>query len=290
MQFGLMNRCGLRSATVIAVAGCSLLFALSVVVGISSASAQIAGTGQGQQGQGASRSAGASQNAGGSPNAGTTRTTSGAKTKLANNASSEQSAFDALPQKPGAAARAQQPPTAPKKKPQKSAAQQPSARYYFVEFRARLAESYGHAYLTYGRVDGKGTIIQSQVAGLHPYSESVFPWLIGHIIPVPSETGASDGDMEEMYISARYRVLLSEPEYVRTVAYIKQLQATNPLWHASLNNCIGFLKDVAHFMGLETPLSTLVYPEVFVNRLREMNESPDHMATTLVPRVQWGLQ
>jgi hypothetical protein len=141
----------------------------------------------------------------------------------------------------------------------------------------------------YGRVDGNGTIIQSQVAGLHPFGESVWPWLIGHIIPVPSETGASDGDLEELYISARYRVLLSEADYIKTVAYIKKLQATNPLWHASLNNCIGFLKDVAQFMGLETPLSTLIYPEVFVNRMREMNENPDHFATTLIPKVQWGI-
>jgi len=152
-----------------------------------------------------------------------------------------------------------------------------------------VAESYGHAYLVYGRVDGNGTIIQSQVAGLHPFSESVFPWLIGHLIPVPAETGASDGDLEELYVSARYRVLLSEADYVKTAAYIKKQQANNPLWHASLNNCIGFLKDVAHFMGLQTPLSTLVYPEVFVNNLREMNESPDHMAKTFIPRVQWGI-
>jgi hypothetical protein len=163
-------------------------------------------------------------------------------------------------------------------------------RHYFVEFRARVAESYGHAYLVYGRADERGTIIQSTIAGLHPVSESVVPWLLGHIIPVPSETGASDGDTEEVYISARYRVLLSEADYQKTVAYIKKLQANNPLWHASLNNCIGFLKDVAHFMNLKTPLSTLVYPEVFVKNLREMNESSDHTAKTLIPRVQWGIQ
>src|SRR5262245_36404692 len=186
--------------------------------------------------------------------------------------------------------RATQPSTAPKKKPAQAARQSGPIRYYFVEFRARLAESYGHAYLVHGRVDEKGLIIQSEVAGLHPFGESVLPWLIVHIIPVPSETGASDGDMEELYISARYRVLLSEAEYRDVAAYIKKKQASNPLWHAGLNNCVGFLKDVASYMGLKTPISSWFYPEVFVNQLRELNESPDHTVKTMFPRLQWGIQ
>ena len=154
----------------------------------------------------------------------------------------------------------------PKKKPISAARQSGPIRYYFIEFRARLAESYGHAYLVHGRVDEKGLIIRSEVAGLHPFGESVLPWLIGHIIPVPAETGASDGDLEEMYISARYRVLLSEAAYNDIAAYIKKQQANNPLWHAGLNNCVGFLKDVASYMGLKTPISSWFYPEVFVNQ------------------------
>jgi hypothetical protein len=183
-----------------------------------------------------------------------------------------------------------QPPTGPKKKPVQAARPSGPIRYYFVEFRARLAESYGHAYLVHGRVDEKGLIIRSEVAGLHPFGESVLPWLIGHIIPVPAETGASDGDLEEMYISARYRVLLSEAAYRDVAAYIKKQQASNPLWHAGLNNCVGFLKDVASYMGLKTPISSWFYPEVFVNQLRELNESPDRTAKTVFPRLQWGVQ
>jgi hypothetical protein len=254
----LKNRSAFGSAAVVSVAGfCFLL--LSAGLGASGASAQNSG---------AAKSSVANANAGESPAAGP------------------------QPQKPTPTARTTQATTGPKKKPQQTANQASGAgaRYYFIEFRSRLAESYGHAYITFGRVDAKGKIIQSEVAGLHPATESVLPWLIGHIIPVPSETGASDGDLEEIYVSARYRVPLSEADYTRTVAFIKKLQASNPLWHASLNNCIGFLKDVAKFMGLRTPLSTVVYPEVFVNNLREMNESPDHSAKTLLPRMQWGIQ
>jgi hypothetical protein len=183
-----------------------------------------------------------------------------------------------------------EPPTGAKKKPVPAARASAPIRYYFVEFRARLAESYGHAYLVHGRVDEKGLIIRSEVAGLHPFGESVWPWLIGHVIPVPAETGASDGDLEEMYISARYRVLLSEAQYNDVVAYIRKKQANNPVWHAALNNCVGFLKDVASYMGLKTPISSWFYPEVFVNQLREINESPDHTVKTLLPHLQWGRQ
>ncbi len=151
---------------------------------------------------------------------------------------------------------------------------------YFVEFRGRHALSYGHAYIAFGRLNGKGEIVESEVAGLHPATESSIPWTIGHLIPVPSEVGASDGDLEDEYISARYRVELSAAEYARVVAHIRHLQATSPLWWAPVYNCVSFLKDVAQYMGLKTPAVTWLYPAVFVNAMREMNKGPQHAAAT----------
>ena len=51
------------------------------------------------------------------------------------------------------------------------------------------------------------------------------PMFLAISLPVPAETGASDGDLEEEYRSASWRVLLTEAEYDETVAYIRQLQA-----------------------------------------------------------------
>jgi hypothetical protein len=62
---------------------------------------------------------------------------------------------------------------------------------YFVDFRARTAASYGHAFLWYGRVKQDGKVGAIEVAGLHPATDSVVPYFLGHIIPVPSETGKS---------------------------------------------------------------------------------------------------
>jgi hypothetical protein len=142
---------------------------------------------------------------------------------------------------------------------------------YFIEFRSRYALSYGHTYATFGRLNARGDIVESEVAGLHPAGDSPVPWMIGHVIPVPSETGPSDGDFEEKYVSARYRVNLNEAEYNKVVASIKHLQASSPLWNAVVYNCNAFVADIARSMGLKTPASTLQYPADFINSLRAMN-------------------
>ncbi len=130
-------------------------------------------------------------------------------------------------------------------------------------------------------------MIDPQVGAIHPASNSSIPYMIGHFLPVPAAHGASDGDLEDQYVSARYRVMLSEADYNRVVAYIKELEASTPVWHAFLYSCTSFVGDVAKFMGLRTPPSA-IYPEVFINNLRAMNSESDE-PITLIPRVQWGL-
>src|SRR3954453_2823372 len=148
---------------------------------------------------------------------------------------------------------------------------------YFIGFRARAAQSYGHTFAVYGRVGQK--ITADQVVGLHPFSESPIPWMAGHLILVPSETGASDGDTEDQYVIARYRILLSEQDYRRVVTHMKQMQASSPVWHAVFYNCNAFVADIAKYMGLKTPFSTVQMPKEFITQLRELNvgvASKDH--------------
>jgi hypothetical protein len=151
-------------------------------------------------------------------------------------------------------------------------------RRYFIEFRSRAAASYGHMYVLYGRVNGRDEIVQSRIAGLHPAGDaencvncSLFNWTVGHVIFVPSETGASDGDLEEKYVTARYRVWLTLAEYKKIDAYIRKLQADSPMWNALWNNCVGFGRNIAEFMGLKVPLFAWLEPKDFVTDLRELN-------------------
>jgi hypothetical protein len=138
---------------------------------------------------------------------------------------------------------------------------------YYVDFRARTAASYGHAFTWYGRTDKK----KVEIAGLHPASDSIVPYILGHVIPVPSETGASYGDLDPEYLTASYRVLMDEAQANHVFAYIKHLQETSPVWNAATYNCVAFIQDIARYMGLRVPGNHLLYPEDWVNQLRALN-------------------
>jgi hypothetical protein len=135
-----------------------------------------------------------------------------------------------------------------------------------VDFRARTAASYGHAFIWYGKTGQK----QVEVAGLHPAGDTL-PYILGHLMFVPSETGASYGDLDEQYLTASYRVYLNEADAKKVFAYIKHLQATSPLWNAETTNCTLFIGRIASFMGLKDPFH-LLKPEAYVNQLRALND------------------
>ncbi len=155
---------------------------------------------------------------------------------------------------------------------------QSSSKPYFIEFRARAAQTYGHMYVLYGQVNGHGEIVKSDIAGHHPAGDrndcencSVFSWSIGHILFVPAEVGASDGDLEEKYVSARYRVMLDAESYKKVAAHIGKLKADPPLWNALWRNCVAFGNGIAEVVGLKTPGAIWMEPKDYVEGLRFLN-------------------
>ena len=129
---------------------------------------------------------------------------------------------------------------------------------YFVEFRSRYALSYGHTFLVHGRLNQKGEIDElsaKNVAGFNPAGQGSELWMVGHVVPVPADTGPSDGDLEEEYVSARFRVYLTEAEYSRFYAHLKEKQASNAMWHDATYNCNVCVGQIAEFMGLQAPAS-----------------------------------
>jgi hypothetical protein len=143
------------------------------------------------------------------------------------------------------------------------------ARPYYIEFRSRSALSYGHTFTVVGRVGSK--ITESNVFGLHPFTDSSVPWVVGHLVPVPSENGFSDGDIEDEYITARYRVLLTAAEYQKLTVYLAKLKASSPLWHAALYNCNAYVADIAESLGLRAPFNKWQLPKDFITNLKELN-------------------
>jgi hypothetical protein len=151
---------------------------------------------------------------------------------------------------------------------------------YYVEFRSRQSWDYGHTFVVFGRVGE--TPRKSNVAGLSPKGDDPKMWVMGHYVPVPSDTGWTDGDLEDKYITSRYRVLMNKAQYDRVVAYIRQLQATHTTWSVELYNCNAFVADIARFMGLKAPSSSWIYPKVFVTNMRKINTGHPEAANELV--------
>jgi hypothetical protein len=169
------------------------------------------------------------------------------------------------PRKPDAAASSDSRSTADAKSTRRSQTNAAVRGPYYVDFRARTAASYGHAFVWFGKTSER----QVEVAGLHPKGD-VLPYVLGHLIWVPSETGASYGDLDEQYLTASYRVYLSEADAKKVFSYIKHLQATSPVWNAETTNCTSFIGRIASFMGLETPFHIML-PEDYVNQLKALN-------------------
>jgi hypothetical protein len=136
---------------------------------------------------------------------------------------------------------------------------------YYVDFRARTAASWGHAFVWFGKTSER----EVEVAGLTPAGDTL-PYVLGYFMWVPSETGASYGDLDPQYLTASYRVYLNEPDAKKVFAYIKKLQANSPLWSAEISNCTAFIGSIANFMGLKAPVRWK-RPEDYVNSLKEMN-------------------
>jgi|SRR5579871_1839246 len=155
---------------------------------------------------------------------------------------------------------------------------------YFVEFRARNAASYGHMYVMFGEVNDRHEVVKSEVDGFFPAGDergcencSVYYWTIGHIVPVPSEIGASDGDLEEQYVLGRFRVWIDAEQYQGLIAYINERKANKGLWNALFANCVTFARDVAAFLKVKMPPalalapSVMMYPKDVVDGMREAN-------------------
>jgi hypothetical protein len=153
--------------------------------------------------------------------------------------------------------------TAPRstRKPRAGSAKGP----YYVDFRARTAASWGHAFVWYGKTSER----EVEVAGLTPAGDTL-AYVLGYVLWVPSETGASYGDLDPQYLTANYRVYLNEPDAKRVFAYIKKLQASSPVWNAETSNCTSFIGSIADFMGLKAPVRWQ-RPEEYVNNLKAMN-------------------
>ena len=160
------------------------------------------------------------------------------------------------------------------------------AKPYFISFRARNAESYGHSFVAFGELDSRGNVPydnggvlvsdMTEIAGLHPAGGNA-AYSMGHIAPVPSETGFSDGDTEIRYLQNEMPIALTPEEYQRILGRIRQLQGNSPLWHAVAYNCSSFTNKIADFMGMET-VNHLLFPRNYIAALKDANSGVETLS------------
>jgi hypothetical protein len=160
---------------------------------------------------------------------------------------------------------------------------------YFVEFRSRGAQSFGHTFVLFGKLGEGNRFASYKIAGLHPKGDSA-NYTMGLWIPVPAETGPSDGDVDEQFMTARYCVPLTEAEYNRLVPYIKQLQSEHKTWHGTTYNCNSFGMDVAKFIGLDTPNPNANLPKDLIQKLGELNKHRSRDTTAGLSSTAGGTQ
>ncbi len=161
-------------------------------------------------------------------------------------------------------------------------AYKPREQYpYYVDFRARTAASYGHAFVWYGRRTDR----RVEVAGLHPAGESTVPYVLGHVLPVPSETGASLRRPRRS-IPDEQLPRLSQRSGWQTRLRLHQEAAEK---FAGME-CRDIQLHGVHWRhcevyGFEDAIYHLLYPEEWVDNLRKING--DRKVVQLAPeRVQ----
>ena len=140
---------------------------------------------------------------------------------------------------------------------------------YFVEFRSRPGYLFGHTYLVYGRMDGRGRPTKTRYAGIYPI-DGQRGLIMGSVVPVPASVRGVEEDYKERP-SNIYRRKLSAPQYARLTNVIRHVSADDHHWSLLFANCNDFAIEVAHGMGMTTPPSW-VMPKAFIAGLREMNE------------------
>ena len=138
---------------------------------------------------------------------------------------------------------------------------------YFIEFRARDGlTGFGHAYIIYGRLDGRGEVIESQLAGYSDGDNGAVHLYMPH---------AAIGPLQKDFThvpTAVYRRILTADQFRALNAKIRDIRRARPPFHMVFLNCTDFLGEIAESIGLHRPPIPMV-PTPYVRWLRAFNAS-----------------
>lgn len=139
---------------------------------------------------------------------------------------------------------------------------------YAVEFRARAGGVFGHTYVVYGAVDGRGRLEHPRYVGIYPSGIISDTALVG-VLATPSFISVKPRDLRRRPEMV-YRREISARTYASLEREVLELRRSRPVWHLIFYNCNSFAGEVAQSMGLRVP-STLALPKEFVRELYVLN-------------------
>ena len=146
----------------------------------------------------------------------------------------------------------------------------PPAGHYFVEFRARPGGVFGHTYVVYGGMDGRGRVLQPRYVGLYPSGAFSQTALLA-VLAVPGNVSTEPADRHRRP-NIVYRRRISPAVYARLAGAVHRERKTPQMWDLIFYNCNSFAAEIANSIGLRTP-PTFEFPTDFVRDLYVMNRS-----------------
>jgi len=144
------------------------------------------------------------------------------------------------------------------------------ANSFYIEFRARNeVGGFGHSFVTLGTIDAFGHLRRTIVVGFMPKSSDDDYWSqFG--LPVAGSVGVTRSDLVRRP-DVRFRVAISRAKYQLVVNSISSLRNSWTSYELLVRNCNNFVNQIAHSIGLRTPIITAQYPVSYLSELQALN-------------------
>lgn len=173
-----------------------------------------------------------------------------------------------------------------------------------VEFRARKAHGHidisvrpphigfdaspGHAYVLLGRELDNGLTVYNTVAGFYPKKSGGID-LVRQLVVTP---GAVKQTLDDAKSEITFKIYITPIQEQKIAAKLGEYNTKD--YSLGFQNCVSMTRDIAQIVGLKIPKVTddlrNIFPQIFMDRLRSLNKSPDGaagsaptVATPLVP-------
>ena len=143
-------------------------------------------------------------------------------------------------------------------------------RGYYVEFRARRDDEFGHSYVVLGAVDGQGRGRRLGTVGFGTATGA--PSGLLAIFGSPGSVGYTNDDIVQKPIE-RFRISIDRATVRKIMRATAAMRRTWTDYQLLFWNCNTFTGALAAQVGLNVPYVDAVRPDTYVRELRRLNSA-----------------